>query len=155
MSEKAFTANSAGGRIIVTEYLQVVQACCLDIKIVDLKEYWFLWKFPFEFFDNRSENLALNCLLYKTTCILVFQSYVRDMCMERLDLDLPLSVQPNEGIEEIVSACLHKFPGVEADLARRRVRIFLKNSRKGKRKPSTGQQTLWFTTSCVGLFSWG
>ena len=74
------------------------------------------------------------------------------MCQERLDLDLPLSVQPNDGIEEIVSACLHKFPGVEADLARRRVRIFLKNSRKGKRKPSTGQQTLWFTISCVGLF---
>ena len=69
----------------------------------------------------------------------MFQDYVWDVCSERLDIQIPFTLQPSDKIQQIVDNCLETFPNYSADTPRKRIRAFLKNSRK-KRKLSSQEE---------------
>ena len=64
----------------------------------------------------------------------MLQTLIRVSCRERLDVQIPISAQPEHKIQEVIDVCLEKFPERMPDEVRRRVRVFLKNSRKKVRR---------------------
>ena len=65
--------------------------------------------------------------------IFSFQTYVRLTCKEHLDCQIPITLQPEEKVQQVIEMILVKFPDCDEKAARKRVRIFLKNSRKEKK----------------------
>jgi len=63
-----------------------------------------------------------------------FNVFVREICKDRLDTRIPITMQPGEAIQLIVDSCLDKFPNCPPEVARKRVRVFLKNCRKNEKK---------------------
>jgi len=59
--------------------------------------------------------------------------FVRSICKDRLNTQIPITMQPPEEIQKIVDSCLDKFPRCRPQVARKRVRVFLKNCRKNEK----------------------
>ena len=67
---------------------------------------------------------SCNCML--------FQTYVRGMIEQKLDILIPISHQPRELITEIISDASSKFPEFST-CVRKRIRTFLKSYRRSKK----------------------
>ena len=55
---------------------------------------------------------------------------MREICKERLDTTIPITLQSPDTIQQMVDDIVARFPDCSPELARRKVRIFLKNRRK-------------------------
>ena len=51
-----------------------------------------------------------------------------------LDIQVPISLQPRDKIQDIVDLCIKKFSNCQPEVARKRVGIFLKNCRKTEKR---------------------
>merc|ERR1719295_1702464 len=63
-----------------------------------------------------------------------FNLFVRETCKGMLDIQVPISLQPRDKIQDIVDLCIKKFSNCQPEVARKRVGIFLKNCRKTEKR---------------------
>ena len=69
---------------------------------------------------------------------LCLQAFVRESCKANLDVQVPLTWQPEDRIQTIIDSCIQEFPGYcGQELARKRIGAFLKNCRKTEKRKTT------------------
>ena len=68
----------------------------------------------------------------------ILQLFVRETCKEMLDIQVPISLQPRDKIQDIVDLCIEKFSNCQPEVARKRVGTFLKNCRKTEKRKIQG-----------------
>ena len=56
---------------------------------------------------------------------------MREACKANLDVQVPITWQPEDKLQAIINTCVEQFPGYcSQGLARKRILLFLKNCRK-------------------------
>ena len=66
------------------------------------------------------------------------QAFVRESCKASLDVQVPLTWQPEDKIQTIIDSCVQQFH-CESELARKRIGTFLKNCRKTEKRKVEGR----------------
>ena len=68
------------------------------------------------------------------------QTFVRETCKISLDVLVPFTWQPEETIQALIDQCIERFPTYcNAELARIKIRNYLKNCRKTEQRKTTGR----------------
>ena len=74
------------------------------------------------------------------TILSSMQTFVRETCKVSLDVLVPFTWQPEETIQALIDQCIERFPTYcNAELARIKIRNYLKNCRKTEQRKTTGR----------------